>query len=395
MESIKSFCDRKLLGYSVEQYIIMFVVFTLFLPYYFSLAAMVGVVIYLIYTRQLKSVIENTPRGWFALLFSAYSLAVSLSFQNYLGVGQSLGMMLIVIFILFYREHVNERLFTFIVDTCCLVSICCFIWGLMEYAKIVDRLGYPFEEFIVEDAPKNRINSTFYNANFYAMMIEFLVLMCIYKILHAKSLHRVVFYSVTILCNLFALYLTGCRSGWLSFVLTIPLMFFMNDQKKISFAMCGLIGLSILVVLLNPSIFPRFDNIIEYFFNRTDIWGTAAHGIRDNFIFGRGPSGYAQIYELYGGRKTVHSHSIYLDPFLSFGIVGVSLALYFIWPVLKEFYHLYRSKLNKELFGLMMCFLITIFVHGIFDYTVFWVQTGTVFLLVMNAGSMYRKKMVE
>lgn len=184
MESVKSFCDRKLLGYTADQYIIMFIVFTIFLPFYISYIAMGFLVFYLIWKRELMDVIRSTPRGIFAILFSFYSLSISLAHDNFQGTFQSLGMLLIVFFILFYRKHINERLFTFIVDACCLLSIGCFVWGLMEYVKIIDRLGYPFSDLIVENEPQNRINSTMYNANFYAMMIQFLVLMCILSLIH-------------------------------------------------------------------------------------------------------------------------------------------------------------------------------------------------------------------
>ena len=392
MESIKAFCERKLLGYSVDQYIIMFVVFIIFLPHYFSLAAMVGVAIYLIYTKQLKKIIFNTPRGHWALIFGGLSMIVSLYYQNYRGFMQCIGIVFVAIFILYYRNYVDERLFTFIVDTCCLLSLCCFVWGLLEYAQIVDRLGYPFDEFIVEDSPANRINSTFYNANYYGMMIQFLVLMCLYKILHAKTIHRVVFYVVTILCNLFVLYLSGCRAGWLSFLVTIPLIFYINKRKKTSLFLVLMIVLVVVIVLLNPEIFPRFDNILRYFFNRTKIWFTAIKGICETPLFGRGPSAYYMIYESLNGRKAFHSHSVYLDPLLSFGIVGVGMICYFAWPVVKEVYRLYAKKINIELFALIICAILAVLIHGIFDYTVFWIQTGTVFLLILNSGSMYKKE---
>lgn len=392
MESVKSFCDRKLLGYTADQYIIMFIVFTIFLPFYISYIAIGFLVFYLIWKRELMDVIRSTPRGIFAILFSFYSLSISLAHDNFQGTFQSLGMLLIVFFILFYRKHINERLFTFIVDACCLLSIGCFVWGLMEYVKIIDRLGYPFSDLIVENEPQNRINSTMYNANFYAMMIQFLVLMCIYKILHAKTLHRVVFYTTTILCNLFALYLTGCRAGWLSFLVTLPLIFYLNHRKKTCYAMIGMIVAGIVIVLMNPTIFPRYDNILEYFFDRTDIWITALKGIQDNFWIGKGPSTYYLIFNQYGGPLTSHSHCVYLDPLLSFGFLGVIQIVWFAQPVVKEIYRLYKSKINPELCGLILCFILTVLIHGIFDYTIFWVQTGVVFLMVFNAGCMYKEK---
>lgn len=392
VDFFKAFCERKLIRYTLDQYIIMILVFSIFLPFYFGLMAIVLLILYLIYTKQLKSVIENTPKGNIALLFSLYSLMLCLYFHNLLGLAESIGMAGVMIFIMYYRKHVDERLFTFIVDTCCLMSILCFMYGLMEYAAIVERLGYPFMDFIIEDHPKNRVDSTFFNANYYGMMIQFLVLLCIYKILHAKTLHRIVFYTTTIFCNLFALYLTGCRVGWVSFLITIPLMFYMNSWKKTSYAMIGIIALTGIFVVMHPSVFPRLDSIFVDFAKRAKIWITAIKGIMENPLFGYGPSGYMVIYEKFAGHPTYHAHSVYLDPILSFGVIGITMASVFIQPILKEIMQMFKKRENLELCGLIASFLVVVLVHGVFDYTIFWFQTGVVFLLVMNACCMVKNK---
>ncbi|MGN1343037.1 MAG: O-antigen ligase family protein [Traorella sp.] len=388
----KAFCRRKLTGYSRNQYLIMFVVLTMFLPYYFGLIAIGCVIVYLIFTKQLKKVICNTPKSVYAIIFCIYSFGVSLYHHNELGMIQSIGLLMIALFIMFYRNNVNDRLFTFIIDTCCLLSICCCIWGLLEYASIVERLGHSFEDFIIDDAPKNRVNSTFFNANYYAQMIQFLILMCIYKILNTRKIHRIVFYTTTIICNLIALYLTGCRTAWLSFLITVPLMFYVNDQKKICYALLTLILLTGIVVLINPDLFPRFDTIFSSFSIRLKIWKTGLLGIQDNFLFGLGPGGYKLIYPKYNGHPTAHSHSIYIEPMLSFGLIGLILAFVFMYPVFKEIYVLFKNKINRKLTGLAICFIITVLIHNIFNYSIFWSQTGVIFLLVINAGSMYFRK---
>lgn len=392
---MKAFCERKLLGYSFDQYIIMMMVFSMFLPYYFGVASLVLLVIYLVATKQLKTVIQDTPKGYMVMLFMLYIFIVSLTHHNYMGVGQSLGMCAIALFIMYYRKHVNHRLFTFIVDTCCLMSILSFIYGLIDYSIIVERLGFEFSDLVIFDRPENRVDSVFFNANYYATMIQFLVLMCIYKILHAKTLHRILFYTVTILCNLFALYLTGCRVGWISFIFTLPLMFFMNSWKKTTYAILGIYAFLGLAVIANPSIFPRIESILEDFAKRADIWMTAIKGIQEYPIFGLGGNGYTLIHKRFNGHPTFHSHSVYLDPILSYGIVGLTIASTFIYPVLREILHMLRYRINYELCGLIVSFIIVLLVHGVFDHTVFWLQTGVVFLLVVNAGCMYRDDQVK
>lgn len=392
MESFQSFYDRKLTGYTLDQYIIMFVVFSLFLPYYFPMIAMIAAVIYAIYRGKIQTAFKNNKRNWWLIIFFGIIFTTSLIYKNITGIVGSIGILFILLFIMFYRDVVTKRLFTFIVDTCCIASILCFIWGLLEYNHIVYRLGYPFMDLIVEDAPKNRINSTFFNANFYAMMIQFMVLMCTYKILYATTPRRIIFYSVTIFCNLFALYLTGCRSGWLSFAFTLPLMFLINKRYKVFFMICGF-GISLGVFLIfNPTIIPRFDNIVKYFFGRTDIWSTAIQGIKDKPFFGMGPGTYLLIFEKFAGKKAAHAHSIYLDPILSFGLVGVSAFLMYLWTNIKEIISMIKKRIDLPLLGLIICFVITIYVHGIFDYTVYWIQTGTLFFIVFGASILDKKE---
>ena len=64
------------------------------------------------------------------------------------------------------------------------------------------------------------------------------------------------------------------------------------------------------------------------------------------------------------------------------------VAVYF-FSNLKEAVKLFTQKIDVPLFGLMVGFLVTVLLHGMLDYTVYWIQTGILFLMVMSASSMY------
>lgn len=312
-----------------------------------------------------------------------------------LGMGQSLGLIIIVIINRFYRYNLNERLFTFIIDLCCFLSIFCFLYGLIEYVQIINRLGYSFFDFKIFDSPKNRVNSTFYNANYYAQIIQFVILMCVYKILNNKKLHRIFYYAFTILCNLLALYLTGCRTAWISFVITIPLMFYVNNYKKTVYLIASSIIILLGIIVINPELFPRFDSILSSFETRIDIWMTGIKGIKDNPIFGLGPGEYKLIYEQFGGHPTNHSHNIFIEVILSFGIIGFLIALNFVIPTIKEIIQLIKNKIDMKLAGLIICFIITVFFHNFFNYSIFWTQIGILFVFVLNSTIIYNKKLKD
>jgi len=77
---------------------------------------------------------------------------------------------------------------------------------------------------------------------------------------------------------------------------------------------------------------------------------------------------------------------------LSHGIIGVILAGIYLAGNLKEVYLLLKRRIDLRLFSLIAAFILTVLIHGILDYTVYWVQTGMLFLIVLSASSMYFHK---
>lgn len=370
----------------------MLVVSCIYLPFYCSLIAVVLVLLYLIIKGRLKEILAQFPSSRYALLFCCITGIISLIYKNNLGAICSLGLGIVFLFVFFYRSIISKRLFELIVDASCIVSLFCFCWALLEYYSIIQSLDYEFFDLTIADDPYYRVNSTFFNANYYAMMVEFLILMCVYKMMDAKTLRRIVFYIVTILCNLIGLYLSGCRTAWVPFIVTVPLMFLLNNHKRFFTCTVGVIGLAATLFVFAPDIFPRSDSFGLYLDTRVDIWHAAIRGIIDHPLFGQGPLTYFHAYTQYGGPPTQHAHNVFLDPFLSFGIVGVGLLAVYFYQNGKEIWHLYSQKLNIRLFSLIISFILTVLLHGLLDYTIFWVQTGQIFLLVLGASSMYTNK---
>lgn len=385
----KHFLHRKFDGYSIEEYMIMIVVSCIYLPFYCSLIALVLVLLYLLYKGRIKEILAQYPASKVPLIFSCLTGVVSILYKNYLGAVCALGLFVVFLFVYFFRSIISKRLFELIVDASCIVSLFCFGWALLEYYSIIQSLDYEFFDLTIADDPYYRVNSTFFNANYYAMMVEFLILMCVYKMMDAKTLRRIVFYVVTIFCNLIGLYLSGCRTAWIPFIITVPLMFLLNNHKKFFVCTIAVIVCAAGLFLFAPDIFPRSDSFGLYLDTRVDIWQAAIRGIMDHPLLGQGPLTYFHAYAQYGGPPTQHAHSVFLDPFLSFGILGVGLIGMYFYQNGKEIWHLYSQKLNVRLFSLIISFILTVLIHGLLDYTIFWVQTGQIFLLVLAASSMY------
>lgn len=388
-DKILKFYHRKFDGYDKEEYLIMVAVCSIFLPFFCSLAVIILILLYLLIKKRLPEMIQEYPKSKYIFLFCGITGIVSLLYQNYLGAVCSIGILVVFLFILFYRTKITKRLFELILDASCIISLFCFGWALMEYYSIVQTLDYDFFTFNIADDPIYRVNSTFFNANYYAMMVEFLVLMCVYKMMNAKTMRRIVFYVITIGCNLMGLYLSGCRTAWVPFLITIPLMFLLNNHKKFFAATMLVFAIGAVTLFIKPEIFPRADNFDAYFTTREDIWVASIEGIKDRPLFGEGPLTYYHTYSEYHAPETQHAHSVFLDPFLSFGIVGVILLGIYFYQNGREVWHLYSQRINVRLFSLIIAFILTVLIHGILDYTIFWVQTAQIFLLVLSASSIY------
>ena len=371
-----------------QRYIIV-AVLSMFLPFYMCAAVLLFLLVRLLLNGDIQEAYRQIPESKFILFFCGLSFVVSLLYKNYIGAACSIGILAMLSFILFYRIHISDKLFDFITDLIIVLSIFAAIYGLIEYMNILNSLDIQYFEIRIFNKPKYRINSVFFNANYYAMMIEFFVCLCFYKILKITNFKeqykKFFFYASVILLNLFVLLLTACRTAWPTIAVGILVMLLLNKHYKTCFTILVFtIGLCVYFVF-NPTKFPRVDNIIAYFFTRQDIWNIAIQNIKTHPLLGEGPMTYMHIYSLYGGHPTQHAHSIYLDPLLCFGILGLATIAPYVYKHMKNIHQLYKSKKDPALVSLIITFIIMIFVHGVLDYTIFFVQTGFLFLLITHS----------
>lgn len=373
---------------SIDERVIFLVVVSIFLPFYITAITLIAALIYLAINKKIMPAIKQVPRSKFAIGFCFLAMVISLLYQNYVGFLCSIGMLLLLLFVFYFRTVINKPLFEFLLDTCCVMSCVCVVFGFLEYVEIAQRMDFPVWSFQVNSRPDDRVHIGFFNANYYAMMLEFVILICIYKITKTHVWKQALRYVVVILGNMFMLYLTGCRTAWIPFLVSVPLMFFMTKRYGYLALTFGAIGAGGITLFCFPSLFQRMM-IVEDFFKRAKIWVVALKGIQDHPLFGEGPLTYMHIYKSYHGHPTQHAHNVFLDPILSHGLVGVIIFGVYIVSNVKEVIRLYTKKLDINLCALITGFILTVLIHGLLDYTIFWIQTGLLFLLVLSSSSIY------
>lgn len=376
-----------------QRYIIV-AVFSMFLPFYMCGGILIFLTLRLLWKGEIQEAYRQIPKSRFIIYFSLLSAIVSLFYQNYYGFVCSIGILVILSFVLYYRIHIDSRLFEYITNCIIVLSIFAALYGLIEYIGILNSYNIDQFEIMIFNRPQDRINSVFFNANYYAMMIEFFVCLTFYKILKIKDIKlewkKFIYYVAVIGLNLFVLLLTACRTAWPALAGGILIMLIVDKHYKTCACILVLVIVACIYFLLNPSKFPRVDNIVAYFMTRADIWEVAIQNIITHPLFGEGPMTYMHIYPLYHGHPTEHAHSIYLDPLLCFGIVGLLTIAPYIYSNIQRLYRLWKLKVDKTLVALIVSFTVMIFIHGILDYTIFFVQTGFLYLLIASSFDVHK-----
>ena len=376
-----------------QTYIIV-AVFSMFLPFYMCGGILIFLTLRLLWKGEIQEAYRQIPKSRFIIYFSLLSAIVSLFYQNYYGFVCSIGILVILSFVLYYRIHIDSRLFEYITNCIIVLSIFAALYGLIEYIGILNSYNIDQFEIMIFNRPQDRINSVFFNANYYAMMIEFFVCLTFYKILKIKDIKlewkKFIYYVAVIGLNLFVLLLTACRTAWPALAGGILIMLIVDKHYKTCACILALVIVACIYFLLNPSKFPRVDNIVAYFMTRAGIWEVAIQNIITHPLFGEGPMTYMHIYPLYHGHPTEHAHSIYLDPLLCFGIVGLLTIAPYIYSNIQRLYRLWKLKVDKTLVALIVSFTVMIFIHGILDYTIFFVQTGFLYLLIASSFDVHK-----
>ncbi|MCB5689606.1 hypothetical protein LIR30_20465, partial [Blautia wexlerae] len=70
--------------------------------------------LYLLYTKKIINAVKSTPKSKYLIIFMLLTLAISLIYQNWIGVGCVALIFIFVSLMLYYRQYINEDTFEFI-----------------------------------------------------------------------------------------------------------------------------------------------------------------------------------------------------------------------------------------------------------------------------------------
>lgn len=363
-----------------QEMVIFLIALTLFLPIYLSTPIYFVLLIYTLAKGTMVEAYRSVPWSLVTVVFSIFSFIISWINNNVYGVGCSVLAFLVLAMGIYVQRFGNQRIFDFLLRFFVFMSIFCAIYGLFEYKHILANHGIQGFPILAFDKPQDRINSTFFNANYYAMMIEFICTICVYLFLQEKRVSCQIYYVLVGVLNLFMLYLTACRTAWFGLLVAIVFVVFAQSKKiyryLMSFFLVGAGGM----LYLKPTVIPRIEVFGKYFLKRKKIWIASVEEIAQHPFIGKGPLTYNLIYSKHpGATKQIHAHSIYLDPLLSYGLVG---CLLFLPYLVMHIQYWLKTKQNRVI---MLAFTLIVLIHGLLDLTIFFVSTAMIYLIVLGS----------
>ena len=169
--------------------------------------------------------------------------------------------------------------------------------------------------------------------------------------------------------------LTGSRSAIIALIVAIFVLLF-QYIKKIYFTMAVVFLSGYTVGVIHGNLpFIRINSIIKYFWLRVDIIKMAVIIFKKtNFLFGHGNFYYYK----FTNYVYPHTHNILIELLLSYGLIGTTILSYVF---LEYIYTKFKENKKNTLY---LTLLIGVFIHNFTDFTIFWIQTVMLFIIIFS-----------
>mgnify|MGYP000902494158 FL=1 len=376
---------KKLLEYiyaDFDRFTVMFLTVSVFMPFYFTIASVCIVSVMIMVNCKKRTKAFSAPYTKFLFFFITGAFFIAAIYNNYAGMGCAVLCYAVVICGLYVRSVMTRGIFNQAMDIACVGSIWCLFIAVFQKASLLSV------------SPEYRPVSVFFNANYYGMIIEFIMIIALYRMFTNTDLAA--FYASVIGLNFIGLYLTASFSSVMAMSCAVLVMLILK-RKYIPaslFTLCG--AMCVLAFFFFPQLLPRGSEALDHTLaQRLSIWGAAVQGIKQHPFFGQGAMSYWMICEKYGSYRTFHCHNLFLDILLNYGIFGFAAIVTYALVQLKLLFMRVKSHIYDNMNILAIAAVVAVAVHGMTDVTIFSVQTGALFLAItssMGISSAYFEK---
>ena len=348
-----------------DEWIVSGLVISAFFSIYLLCAAAVVFCAYLCISKRIVAIVRQVPHSYLLLGFGGCGLGITLiCSEQLLPICIACAAICAIIIILYLRTVMTNELFDDAMDWACTASL--FSVGVAIIQMVIMR----------QMNPVYRSASVFTNANYFAAMMEMVVMISLYRMMQPKKAFEDSFYMICIVSAVVGIFLSGCRTALVVIVLSIPVLLFLTHRPRLFFLYCSLGAIGLALILTGIIDLPRFDTLFNDLSIRQSIWHASAMGIMDKPLLGHGWMGYLLVYGPFHGSYTTHAHNLFLEFLLNFGIVGTFLFLGYFISNLRRIWKSFREGYNVRRIALTITLLFAALVHGMVDVTCTWPQTA-------------------
>lgn len=325
---------EKLKGLSSKELILLGIILSIFLPFYLFVVVFCLYIISLIFTGDMKSILQKMGEHPMLLLFLGYSTVISVFAQNWMGVVASVGIFLFTVFFLHYQSILSHKFFRLILQLVLFGSVLSAAFASLEHFQIVKKFNYAFLSPNMQVWHQNRAEVTFFNPNYYGIICCFCIMIAFYLFTTTKLNWLKVFCAFAGFVNLFGLNFTQNRTAFPAIIAgAIIYLFTTIKNLKAFWLSIGVfaIGLSF---LFSSDLGVRMGTLNSSMEERISIWDAGMALFKQNPFWGEGPLTYMHSYPRIHAPYHEHAHSLYIDTILSYGVVGtILLVLSSVAPV--------------------------------------------------------------
>lgn len=345
---------------------------SIFLPFFCTALVLAIACIYIIANKKIVGCFEKNG-GFWVILFSIYCAFISIVNLNFIGLAGTVAFVSLIIIAKFIRSHITLDLLEKGLDITCIMGV---------ITTLICVIDFVYNQFFLSHKGMYRCTLYFFNSNYLATLFATVIIICGYKLLnHMRK--PIYYYIVAVFCALGA-YLTGSMFVWVEVFIGCFSMLLLTRKHQLLSSLFLFAATFVIVLYCIPSILPRINESNITTDNRIIIWKTTLNAIYDATpLFGKGFLTYFHIKDNYvGSYNTAHSHSLFLEPILSFGIIGTIFIIIYFSYFYKRVLVCRNAQHKYCISSLILAASLAIFVHSTTDLTFMWIQTGLFYCLI-------------
>ena len=311
--------------------------------------------------------LKENPVRFSLLLFTIWLLAVTLYYNNILGLLAGVFAILPTVFLFFYAVQILDK-----EKALQLLKI------LVTLSLVVAPVAF-YQQYILKVSIFERAYATFGNANFYASYLLMIIPCAAALAINATKKREKLLFMLTALINIYALALTDSRTAITA--LFISFLFFAllaKNYRLLTVTAVATIALAA-AVFIKPDLIPRYNIIVEEFQERITIWSLGWYAVLQHPLTGTGlTSFYTQYVMNYPGKFAPHAHNLFLNIWVEGGLIALSLLLWNLQKVYQASLRKLRGNKNILVIGILVG-LTGALIQSFLDNPLENFQTGTLF----------------